>query len=64
MLIKNISDVLFNGIRGTVTNVYEKSVDVNFEVGKKVITARIKPETFSTFDPVIRQLLLKELNCH
>jgi hypothetical protein len=43
-----------------VTNVYEKSVDVNFEVGKKVITARIKPETFSTFDPVIRQLLLKE----
>jgi ATP-dependent exoDNAse (exonuclease V) alpha subunit len=58
-LIKNISDVLLNGIRGTVTKVYEKSVAVNFEVGKKVIAARINPETFSIFDPVDKTIIAK-----
>ena len=59
ILIKNISDFILNGIRGTVTNVYEKSVAVNFEVGKKVIAARINPETFSTFDPVDKTIIAK-----
>ena len=59
ILIKNISDVLLNGIRSTVTNVYEKSVAVNFEVGKKVIAVRINPETFSTFDPVDKTIIAK-----
>lgn len=59
MLLKNINDTLVNGLRGTVTDMFEDSVDVKFEVGRQSFTANVKSSTFTTYDPVDKITLAK-----
>ena len=61
MLVKNIGDDLVNGLRGTVTELHNTSVCVKFVVGEKAITIELKPETFSTYDPVDKIVLAKRV---
>lgn len=61
MLVKNINDSLVNGIRGTVLKLYDKSVDVNFDIGGISTTANITPDLFSTYDPVEKNIIAKRI---
>lgn len=51
MLVRNLSDTLVNGIRGTVIQNMSDSVDVNL-YWKKVTVVMIKPVVFTTFNPL------------
>lgn len=47
MLLKNLSEQLVNGLRGTVTALSNKCVSVDFSgVNTEKFTANLKPETF------------------
>ncbi|CAG2206493.1 PIF1 [Mytilus edulis] len=61
MLIKNLSDVLVNGVRGIAVQLHNKSVDVNFKIGEKIVTANIGAEIFSTYDPVGKIIIAKRI---
>lgn len=58
-LLKTKHDTLVNGLRGTVTDMFEDSVDVKFEVGRQSFTANVKSSTFTTYDPVDKITLTK-----
>lgn len=57
MITKNLNEHLVNGIRGTITNLNEDSVDVKFEIKDKMHTVNIVPATFTTYDPVDKIVL-------
>ncbi|CAC5360531.1 PIF1 [Mytilus coruscus] len=52
MLLKNLTNKLVNGLRGTVVQMNSASVDVKFEIEERTFTTNIKKYTFTTFDPV------------
>lgn len=52
MLVRNISDTLVNGLRGTVIQTTSDSVDVKLVLENKITVVMIKPVVFTTFDPV------------
>ena len=59
MLLKNLSNVMVNGLRGIVFQMNPESVDVKFETEMKTITVNIQRCTFTTFDPVEKTVLAK-----
>lgn len=61
MLIKNLSDVLVNGMCGEVTKLCEKSVDVTFKHPDKSVTINIVPVSFTKYDPVTKTDLAKRV---
>ena len=61
MLVKNLSDMLVNGLRGNVTKLNPDSVDVTFTLDSKTVTANIKPAIFTTFDPVEKIIIAKRV---
>jgi ATP-dependent DNA helicase PIF1 len=48
ILLKNLSNELVNGLRGTVINLKKDCVDVAFHIGEKTITCNITPCPFTT----------------
>lgn len=52
MLVKNLSESLVNGLRGKVTKLYAKSVDVEFMIDDKSVTTNVTATDFTVFDPV------------
>ncbi|CAG2185521.1 PIF1 [Mytilus edulis] len=64
MLIKNLSDVLVNGVRGIAVQLHNKSVDVNFKIGEKIVTANIGAEIFPLMILLGKLLLQSAFNCH
>lgn len=52
MLVRNLSDTLVNGLRGTVIQIMSDSVDVKFVPENKITVVMIKPVVYTTFDPV------------
>jgi ATP-dependent exoDNAse (exonuclease V) alpha subunit len=59
MLLKNLSNVLVNGLRGIVFQMNPESVDVKFETEMKTITVNIQRCTLTTFDHVDKTVLAK-----
>lgn len=56
MITNNLSEHLFNRIRGTITNLNKDSVDVKFEIKEMMHTVNIVHSTFTTYDPVDKNL--------
>lgn len=52
MITNNLSEHLFNRIRGTITNLNKDSVDVKFEIKEMMHTVNIVHSTFTTYDPL------------
>ncbi|CAC5394981.1 PIF1 [Mytilus coruscus] len=52
MLVKNLSESLLNGLRGIVTKLYANSVDVEFMIDNKSVTANVTATDFTVFYPV------------
>ncbi|CAG2224499.1 unnamed protein product [Mytilus edulis] len=50
-----------NGVRGIAVQLHNKSVDVNFKIGEKIVTANIGAEIFSTYDPVGKIIIAKRI---
>lgn len=61
MLLKNISTDLVNGNRGRVLQFHENSIDVTFKIAQKAVTVTILPTTFTTYDPVEKQVIAKRV---
>ncbi|CAG2226885.1 PIF1 [Mytilus edulis] len=61
MLIKNLNDILVNGLCGTVTKLNTDSVEVKFTLEHKTLTVTIAKEVFTTFDPVDKIVLAKRV---
>ncbi|CAC5396937.1 PIF1 [Mytilus coruscus] len=61
MLIKNLNDILVNGLCGTVTKLSADSVEVKFTLEHKTLTVTIAKEVFTTFDPVEKIVLAKRV---
>ena len=61
MLVKNLSDTLVNGLRGTVIQMNDNSVDVKFEFERKTLTVNVSPTSFTTFDPVDKVIIAKRV---
>ena len=52
MILKNLTNLLVNGLHGTVTKLDADSVDVKFLIADKFCTVTVKPVVFTTYDPV------------
>ena len=61
MLLINLSDVLVNGLTGTVTKIENDSIDVNFQTTTNALTAKIRKFSFTTFDPVSKTIVAKRI---
>ena len=59
MLVRNLSDSLVNGLRGTVSQLMSDSVDVKFVFENKNVVVTVKPVVFTTFDPVDKITIAK-----
>ena len=59
MLVRNLSDSLVNGLRGTVSQLMSDSVDAKFVFENKNVVVTIKPVVFTTFDPVGKIIIAK-----
>ncbi|KAK6178390.1 hypothetical protein SNE40_013185 [Patella caerulea] len=61
MLVKNVNDVLVNDLRGTVVELNNESVDIEFVLEKKHITCNISATIFTIFDPVDKAVVAKRV---
>lgn len=59
MLVRNLSDSLVNGLRGTVSQLMSDSVDVKFVFENKNAVVTVKPVVFTAFDPVDKITIAK-----
>ena len=60
MLVRNLSDFLENGLRGTVSQLISDSVDVKFVFENKNGVVTVKPVVFTTVDPVEKITIAKK----
>ncbi|KAJ8321535.1 hypothetical protein KUTeg_000911 [Tegillarca granosa] len=61
ILLKNLNNFLVNGLRGTVSKLFEQSAEIKFPVTDKIFTVNIVSTTFTVYDPVSKIEVAKRL---